>query len=82
MPKFNVLVTEIYQKTVVINAKNEREARIRASDAWNNTEIILEPEDCFQGAEFFVTGIFQGEKNDKENRRAASRYLHKGGQAC
>ncbi len=60
MPKFNVLVTEIYQKSVVISANSEREARLRASDAWHNTEIILEPEDCFQGVEFYVKD-FAGE---------------------
>lgn len=56
MPKYRVLATETYQKEVVVEAANEREAEQRVSDAWNNTEFILEPENCFEGAEFYVVG--------------------------
>lgn len=56
MPKYRVLATEVYQKTVVVEAANEKEAERRVSDAWSNTEFILEPENCFEGAEFYAIG--------------------------
>ncbi len=56
MQKYKVLVTEVYQKTVAVTAANEKEAKQRVSDAWDNTEFILEPGNCFEGAEFYVLG--------------------------
>lgn len=57
MANYHVLVTEIYQKVVDFEAESEAEARQMASDAWNNTEFILEPEDCFQGVEFYAKEV-------------------------
>ena len=56
MPKYKVLVTEVYQRAVAVNAVNKEEAHQRVSDAWGNTEFLLEPEDCFIGVEFNVEG--------------------------
>lgn len=55
MAEYKVLVTEILQKTVVVEAASEKEAARRAEDAWRNTEYILDVDD-FQGAEFYVLG--------------------------
>ena len=63
MKKYKVLVTEVYQKKVAVMAANEKEAKQRVSDAWNNTEFILEPEDCFIGAEFYVSGLANKEED-------------------
>lgn len=60
MAEYKVLVTEILQKTVVVEAASEKEAARRAEDAWNNTEYILDLDD-FQGAEFYVVGEATGE---------------------
>ena len=76
MPKFKVLVTETMQKTVVIEAKNAHEARTRVSDAWQNTEFILEPEDCFQGVDFRVIGTLEGDE------RPYLRHVRQGEQPC
>ena len=63
MAEYKVLVTEILQKTVVVEAASEKEAARRAEDAWNNTEYILDLDD-FQGAEFYVVGETTG-KDEK-----------------
>lgn len=52
---YRMLVTETHQKTVVVRAGSEQEARQRAEDAWKNTEFILGPQ-SFQGVEFYILG--------------------------
>ena len=62
MTAYKVLVTEVLQKTVIVDAKSEQEAQTRVEDAWSNTEFILEPED-FQGVEFYVVGKAGADEN-------------------
>ena len=61
---YRVLITETHQKTIVITARSEREARRRAEDAWKNSEYML-GDDCFQGAEFHVMGESEVSESDK-----------------
>lgn len=53
MNKYRVAITETYRKIVTVEARNAREAHVRTRDAYNNTEIILTPND-FEDAQFFV----------------------------
>lgn len=55
MKEYRVIVTETFQKTVVVDAADEEQAIRRIRDAWKNTECIMEPE-CFSGVEFYVAG--------------------------
>lgn len=50
-----VAVTETRRKVIAVKAGSEKEAKRRASDAWQNGEIILD-EQSFEGAEFYVLG--------------------------
>ena len=52
---YRILITEIRQKTMRVEASSEQEAQRRAEDAWKNAEVILDAE-SFQGAEFHVLG--------------------------
>jgi len=54
MKEYRVIITETFQKSVVVTADSKEQARRRVRDAWQNNECGLEPE-CFTGAEFFVT---------------------------
>ena len=54
MKEYRVIITETFQKSVVVTAGSKEQARRRVRDAWQNNECVLEPE-CFTGAEFFVT---------------------------
>lgn len=58
MPKFKVLITELYQKSMSVTADSETEAHTRASDAYRNGEFIIGPRD-FMGVEFYVKGETQ-----------------------
>ena len=54
LKEYRVIITETFQKSVVVTADSKEQARRRVRDAWQNNECGLEPE-CFTGAEFFVT---------------------------
>ena len=56
MKIYRVAITEVYRKVVSVPAQSEQEAHQRAWDAWNNTEIILDSIDDFDGAEMSVLG--------------------------
>jgi len=62
---YKVLITETLQKTVFVEAASEQEAHRRVSDAWKNSEYILDA-DSFQGVEFHVMGESDGEEADKD----------------
>ena len=62
---YKVLITETLQKTVLVEAETEQEAHRRVSDAWKNSEYILDA-DSFQGVEFHVTGEADGDSGEKE----------------
>jgi len=62
--EYKVLITETLQKTVIVEAENEQEAHRRVSDAWKNSEYILDA-DSFQGVEFHVTGEADGDDAEK-----------------
>lgn len=64
MKEFKVMITETLQKTVVVEAASEQEAHRRVSDAWKNSEYILDA-DCFQGVEFHVMGEADSSGADK-----------------
>ena len=68
MKEYKVLITETYQKTVVVEAETAEEAHRRASDAWKNTECILDSSN-FQGAEFHVVGEADGDVGEKRAER-------------
>ena len=70
--EYKVLITETLQKTVIVQAVTEQEARKRASDAWKNAEYILDAE-CFQGVEFHVIGEADGDPEDKDIDRIESK---------
>lgn len=64
--KYKVAVTEVYRLIVTVDAQSEEEAHRRVSDAWNNTEMILD-QDAFEGVEFHVLGEgVEGEKIDRK----------------
>ena len=65
MKEYKVLITETLQKTVLVEAETEQEAHRRVSDAWKNSEYILDA-DSFQGVEFHVTGEANGDSGEKE----------------
>ena len=73
---YKVLITETLQKTVIVEAESEQEAHRRVSDAWKNSEYILDA-DSFQGVEFHVAGEEDGDLDDKDIDRIES----KGGDA-
>jgi hypothetical protein len=73
---YKVLITETLQKTVIVEAESEQEAHRRVSDAWKNSEYILDA-DSFQGVEFHVVGEADGDPDDKDIDRIES----KGGDA-
>lgn len=73
---YKVLITETLQKTVIVEAESEQEAHRRVSDAWKNSEYILDA-DSFQGVEFHVAGEADGDPDDKDIDRIES----KGGDA-
>jgi hypothetical protein len=62
---YKVMITETLQKTVFVDASSEQEAHRRVSDAWKNSEYILDA-DSFQGVEFHVMGESDGEEADKD----------------
>ena len=53
MKRYKVLVTEIYQKLISIEAESAQDAHQRAEDAWRNTEYLLDIDD-FQDVNFHV----------------------------
>ena len=57
---YKVVVTELLRKIVTVEAKDEKEAHRRVSDAWQNGEYLLDDSD-FDGAEFHVLGKWDGE---------------------
>ena len=61
---YKVLITETLQMTVLGEAETEQEAHRRVSDAWKNSEYILDA-DSFQGVEFHVTGEADGDSGEK-----------------
>ena len=69
---YKVLITETLQKTVLVEAETEQEAHRRVSDAWKNSEYILDA-DSFQGVEFHVTGEADGDSGEKELDRVESK---------
>ncbi len=71
---YRVLITETLQKTVLVDARSEQEAHRRVSDAWKNSECILNA-DSFQGVEFHV----MGEADDDEVDKAVECVESKGG---
>ncbi|MBR1685439.1 MAG: DpnD/PcfM family protein [Clostridia bacterium] len=72
--EYKVLITETLQKTVIVEAENEQEAHRRISDAWKNSEYILDA-DSFQGVEFHV----MGEAGEDETGKDVERVERKGG---
>ena len=70
--EYKVLITETLQKTVIVEAENEQEAHRRVSDAWKNSEYILDA-DSFQGVEFHVIGEADGDPEDKDIDRIESK---------
>lgn len=66
--EYKVLITETYQKTVIVEAESEAQARTRARDAWQNTECVVETE-CFTGVEFYVAGESESGEEDKRIQR-------------
>ena len=62
--EYKVLITETYQKTVIVEAESEAQARTRARDAWQNTET-----ECFTGVEFYVAGESESGEEDKRIQR-------------
>lgn len=62
---YKVLITETLQMTVFVDAASEQEAHRRVSDAWKNSEYILDAEN-FQGVEFHVMGESDGDEADKD----------------
>ena len=69
--EYRVLITETFQKTVVVGAASESEAR-RAEDAWKNAEYLLDA-DSFQGVEFHVLGESEGTEADKRVGRVEAK---------
>ena len=69
---YKVLITETLQKTVLVEAETEQEAHRRVSDAWKNSEYILDA-DSFQGVEFHVTGEADGDSGEKDLDRVESK---------
>ena len=69
---YKVLITETLQKTVLVEAETEQEAHRRVSDAWKNSEYILDA-DSFQGVEFHVTGEADGDSGEKDLERVESK---------
>ena len=51
--KYRVAITETRRKIVEVEARTAREAHIRARDAYNNTEIVLDDSNL-EGAEYHV----------------------------
>lgn len=70
--EYKVMITETLQKTVIVEAESEQEARRRVSDAWKNAEYILDA-DSFQGVEFHVTGEVDGDEGEKDLDRIESK---------
>ena len=66
--QYKVLITETLQKTVLVEAASEQEAHRRASDAWKNSEYVLDAE-TFQGVEFHVIGEADGDASEKRIER-------------
>lgn len=64
MTDYKVLVTELLQKTVMVSAASEEEAKRRCEDAWQNAEITLDARN-FSGAEFHVIGEADGSESEK-----------------
>ena len=64
MKEYKALITETLQKTVIVEAGSEQEAHRRVSDAWKNSEYILDA-DAFQGVEFHVLGEAEGDESEK-----------------
>ena len=64
MTDYKVMVTELLQKTVLVSAASEEEAKKRCEDAWQNTEITLDGR-SFSGVEFHVIGEAEGSEAEK-----------------
>ena len=63
--EYKVLITETLQKTVIVEAGSEAEAHTRVSDAWKNSEYLLDADD-FQGVEFHVLGEADSDAGEKD----------------
>ena len=66
--QYRVAVTEMFRKTVIVEAMTESEALRRAEDAWANGEIILGDRD-FEGSECYVLGESEGAEYEKSLER-------------
>ena len=66
--RYLVTVSEIYRRTMAVEAESESEAHQRVSDAWKNAEFILTGEDL-EGAEFYVVGEADGTELYEEVER-------------
>ena len=53
MPRYKVEITEYLQKTIEIDAENEKDALLIAEDKYNAEEIILSADD-FTDKEFNI----------------------------
>ena len=62
---YRVAITETLRRVVTVAAEDEDDARQRVSDAWRNTEYILEADD-FEGVEFYTLG--EGEAPSEEEK--------------
>ena len=80
MKIYKVAVTEIYRKVVSVPANSEQEAHQRAWDAWNNTEIILDNINDFEGAEMSVLGEL-GEGLDVDGEKLIAGFNYRKGTA-
>ena len=65
MSKYRVIVTEVFQKAVAVEAPSKADAYQRVLDAWRNTEFILEPEDCFIKSDIYVAGPANGTESEE-----------------
>ncbi len=66
--KYKVAVTELFRKTVLVEAESEGEARRRTEDAWKNGEIILGDRN-FEGTEYYVLGDTESDVSEKDLER-------------
>ena len=62
--QYRVAVTELFRKTVLVEAETETEALRRAEDAWYNGEVVLN-ERNFEGSECYVLGECEGDEDEK-----------------
>ena len=68
---YRVAITETLRRVVTVAGEDEDDARQRVSDAWHNTEYILEADD-FDGVEFYVLGEGEAPSEEEKGKRETS----------